>query len=316
MIPNALTRQTGLVNAKLAHMTPIQAQTDANIQAIELHTADGVTLAATHFVADSDQFIVLGSATAVPRGFYKRFAQYAQSQGVNVVTTDYRGIGESKRGSLKGFDMDYADWSRYDLAAAVDYAAARGKVWLVGHSLGGHALGQLPNQHVVQAAYFCGVGAGWHGWMPRPERYRAWLMWNVVGPMTTRLYGYHPMSKFGMGEDLPMAVYRDWKKWCALPHYFFDDPNAKAITDKFADVRIPIAAMVSTDDLWAPPSSRDAFFKGYSQAQLEAIDRTPGQLGVQEVGHMGYFRAAVGQQLWPQMLGWLEQHGLRLAEKA
>lgn len=277
---------------------------------ITLTAKDGYVLAASHYAAPSDQFIVIGAATAVPRWFYAKFAEYAQARGINVVTTDYRGIGESKYGSLKGFEMDYADWSRYDLAAAVEYAAQRGKVYLVGHSLGGHAIGQLPNPNVLQAAYLCGVGAGWHGWMPRPERYRAWALWNIAGPIATRVYGYQPMSKFGIGEDIPMGVYRDWKRWCANPHYFFDDPKAKAITDKFADVRIPLAAAVSTDDLWAPPASRDAFFKGYRHARVDAIDLDPRSLGVGQIGHMGYYRSQVGVQLWPQILRWLGQHGL------
>lgn len=278
---------------------------------LQLTTADGYKLAATHYAAPGDQWIAIGSATAVPRGFYKRFAEFAQARGINVITTDYRGIGDSKYGSLKGFEMEYADWSRYDLAAAVDYALERGRVWLVGHSLGGHAIGQLPRPNELQAAYLCGVGAGWHGWMPKPERYRAWVLWNLVGPVVTRIYGYQPMSKFGMGEDIPMGAYRDWKKWCARPHYFFDDPNAREITAKFADVRIPLAAAVSTDDLWAPPASRDAFFKGYTGTTVERIDFTPKTLGVKQVGHMGYFRAQTGEALWPQILGWLGQHGLR-----
>ena len=95
---------------------------------LQLQAADGYQLAASHFAADSDQFIVMAGATAVPRGFYKRFAEFVQARGINVITTDYRGIGDSKYGSLNGFEMEYADWSRYDLAAAVDYAAARGKV--------------------------------------------------------------------------------------------------------------------------------------------------------------------------------------------
>jgi predicted alpha/beta hydrolase len=277
----------------------------------QLQAVDGYTLAASHFTATSDQFIVMAGATAVPRGFYRRFAEFAQARGINVVTTDYRGIGDSKYGSLKGFEMEYADWSRYDLAAAVDYAHERGKVWLVGHSLGGHAIGLLPRPNALQAAYLCGVGAGWHGWMPRPERYRAWLLWNVIGPVATRIYGYQPMSKLGMGEDLPMGVYRDWKKWCAHPHYFFDDPEARAITDKFADVNVPLAAAVSTDDLWAQPASRDAFFKGYTGTSVERIDLTATELGVKQVGHMGYFRAQTGALLWPRMLNWLGQHGLQ-----
>ena len=281
-----------------------------NTSNLQLQAADGYKLAASHFTAAGDQFIVMAGATAVPRGFYKRFAEFAWARGINVITTDYRGIGDSKYGSLKGFEMEYADWSRYDLAAAVDYAAARGKVWLVGHSLGGHAIGQLPRPNELQAAYVCGVGAGWHGWMPRPERYRAWLLWNVIGPLTTRIYGYNPMSKLGMGEDLPMGVYRDWKKWCAHPHYFSDDPGARVITDKFAEVKIPLGAAVTTDDLWAQPASRDAFFKGYSGTNVDRIDLTPAELGVKQVGHMGYFRAQTGVVLWPRILNWLAQHGL------
>ncbi len=282
-----------------------------NTSNIQLQATDGYTLAATHFAAPGEQWIVMAGATAVPRGFYRRFAEFAQARGVNVVTTDYRGIGDSKRGSLKGFEMEYIDWARYDLAAAVDHAAQRGNVWLVGHSLGGHIIGQLPRPSALQAAYVCGTGAGWHGWMPRPERYRAWALWNLIGPVTTRVFGYHPMSKLGMGEDLPMGVYRDWKRWCSYPHYFFDDPTARAISEKYADVRIPLAAAVATDDLWAPPISRDAFFKGYSGAAIDRINLTPDELGVKQIGHMGYFRAQSGAVLWPRMLDWLGQHGLR-----
>lgn len=283
-----------------------------NVIELTLHAADGYPLAASHFTAAGDQFIVVGSATAVPRGFYRRFAQFAQARGINVVTIDYRGIGQSKHGSLKTLDIDFGVWSRHDLATAVDYAAQRGRVWLVGHSLGGHAIGQLPNPNVLQAAYVCGAGAGWHGWMPRTERVRVWLLWNLIGPALTRWYGYTPLSKLGIGEDMPRHVFEDWKRWCRYPHYFFDDPDAKAITDKFAQVHIPIAAAASVDDVWSPPRSRDALFQGYPGAAVDLIDLTPSTLGVRKVGHMGYFRGAVGERLWPQILQWLGWHGLEV----
>jgi predicted alpha/beta hydrolase len=133
------------------------------VQTIGLLAADGYALTASHFSAPSDQFIVVAAATAVPRWFYAKFAQYAQSRGINVMTTDYRGIGDSKRGSLKGFEMDYADWSRYDLAAAIDYAAQRGKVWLVGHSLGGHAMDGCHGLSAT-APGRCGI---WQARLPR-----------------------------------------------------------------------------------------------------------------------------------------------------
>jgi predicted alpha/beta hydrolase len=111
-----------------------------------------------------------------------------------------------------------------------------------------------------------------------------------------------------------LGVYRDWRHWCKFPHYFFDDAKATSITDRFNDVRIPIAAAAATDDLWAPPASRDAFFKGYANAKVECVDLSPRDFHVSNIGHMGYYRASVGERLWPQILCWLQAHGLRVAE--
>lgn len=290
---------------------------------ITLSARDGYPLAATVYhptadTHDASQWIVIGSATAVPRGFYKRFCEYAASRGVHAIAVDYRGIGGSKsglkNGSLRGFKMDYADWSAQDLAAAVDYATSRGPAYLVGHSLGGHAIGQLPDPNALQAAYICGGGAGWHGWMPRSEQIKVWTLWHLIGPVATTLLGYQPMSKFGIGEDIPLGVYRDWKRWCSFPRYFFDDPapDAQAIAKLFDRVTIPVAAATSTDDLWAPPASRDAFFSGYRSTKVACIDLKPHSVGAQQIGHMGYFRKEIGATLWPELFHWLSQHGLKL----
>jgi len=290
---------------------------------IIIHAADGYALAATHYVPVMPQLnattgqlqsIVIASATAVPRGFYKHFAHYVALRGVHVLVADYRGIGGSRAGVLKGFEMQYADWSTLDLAALVAYASSQGDCYLVGHSLGGHAIGQLPQPNLLRAAYVCGSGAGWAGWMPWLERIKVGLLWNVLGPILTHWYGYQPMSKLGLGEDIPLGVYRDWKRWCSFPRYFFDDPSpqAKEIASKFDRVTLPIAAAVSLDDLWAPPASRDAFFAGYVNAQVECMDLSPRQLGVKRIGHMGYFRKDVGAVLWPQILTWLGRYGLQM----
>ena len=74
-----------------------------NTSNLQLQAADGYKLAATHFAATGDQFIVMAGATAVPRGFYKRFAEFAQARGINVITTDYRGIGGFQIRLAQGF---------------------------------------------------------------------------------------------------------------------------------------------------------------------------------------------------------------------
>lgn len=278
---------------------------------LTLTADDGYQLSASHFPGRGEQFIVLAGATAVPKRHYQRFAAYAAGQGVDVVTVDYRGIGGSRHGRLRDLDADLSHWCTQDLGAAVGWAAERGPTYLVGHSLGGHAIGRLPNPGLVEAAYTCGTGAAWTGWMPRREALRVRLLWDVVAPLSTAVMGYLPMRAFGMGEDIPRGVYRQWRQWGRLPRYFFDDPGSAAMTAPFADVRLPIAAMVATDDLWSPPRSRDAFFSGYEGAPVDRIDLHPGELGVSKVGHMGYFHSDVGRTLWPRILSWLATHGLR-----
>jgi predicted alpha/beta hydrolase len=281
---------------------------------LELRADDGYRLAATRAVGRGEQFVVVAGATAVPRRYYRRFAEYAAGRGVDVVTVDYRGVDGSRHGPLRGLAADLGDWCTRDLGAAVAWAAERGPTWVVGHSLGGHALGRLPEPDLVRAAYVCGTGAGWAGWMTPRERLRVRLLWDVVAPVTTAALGYLPMRALGMGEDLPLDVYRQWRHWCGFPRYFFDDPGAAEVTAPFARVTTPIAAAVATDDPWAPPRSRDAFFTGYPSAPIERIDLAPAELGVASVGHMGYFHADVGRVLWPRMLAWLSGHGLRLED--
>lgn len=45
------------------------------------------------------------------------------------------------------------------------------------------------------------------------------------------------------------------------------------------------------DDLWAPPSSRDAFMQGYVKTTVTREDVDPRHTG-SDIGHMGYFRQA------------------------
>lgn len=270
--------------------------------------ADGTSLAGTRYPATAThqgQLVVAG-ATAVPQGYYRRFAEFAAAQGFDVLCFDYRGIGQSRPASLRGYRMDLLDWGRQDLAAAVALmAAGDGPLYLVGHSYGGHALGLLPNQAHIAASVFFATGAGWHGWMPPLERLKVQLMWNWVLPPLNRWKGYSPWQRLGLGEDLPLDVFRQWRHWCRFPHYFFDDPAVPEIAPAFARVRSPILAVNALDDLWALPASRDAFLQGYRNAAITCRDIDPRAHG-SAIGHMGYFRAHA-QPLWQQALDWLRQ---------
>jgi predicted alpha/beta hydrolase len=90
-------------------------------------------------------------------------------------------------------------------------------------------------------------------------------------------------------------------------HHFFDDPAMPEIHDLFARVVSPIAAANSTDDQWVPPRSRDAFFRGYVNAPITAIDIEPAARSLPPLGHIGYFRASA-EPLWHEALDWFDEH--------
>ena len=255
----------------------------------------------------ANALIVIAGATGVPRGFYRRFAQASADKGFSVLTFDYRGIGDSKNGSLKGFEMDYRDWAEKDLAGVLEYAKELNlPIYLIGHSYGGHAIGLLPDVSFIRGAWTFGTGAGWHGWMPKREQLRVKIMWHLAGPLITRLYGYLAWSKLGMGEDLPLNVYKQWKHWCSFPNYFFDDPAMQGVADRFDRVSFPVVAVNSTDDDWATPASRDAFMNNYRNAQLQLRTIQP-EGKKRSIGHMGYFKQH-SQELWDSLHDWITAH--------
>lgn len=253
--------------------------------------------------------LVIAPAIAAAQRFYRRAAAFAQSQGFDTATLDYRSIGLNAPESLRGVAVDILRWGEQDLAAAVAHAADRADAqglptYLLAHSFGGQAIGLLPNHYRLRAAVALGTGAGWVGWMPRMERWRVRFLWHVLGPALTAKHGYLAWSTLGMGEDLPLDVYRQWKSWCRSPHYFFDDPAlGPSLLERFARVRIPIIAANATDDRWSPPRSRDAFMRAYTGTAVERVDVDPATLGG-GIGHMGYFRPNA-TALWRNALSWL-----------
>lgn len=276
------------------------------IDQLSLQTTDGYRIAATHYSALGTLRgnLIMAGATGVQQRFYRRFAQHACARGFNVLTVDYRGIGESAPASLKGFEMSYLDWGFRDLQAAVELMDdGKTPLFWVGHSFGGHALGLLPNHQKITAAYCFGTGAGWAGWMPRLEAWKVRLLWTCVLPLIVACKGYMAWSMLGMGDDLPLGVYKDWKRWCAHPHYFFDDPAMAWVARLYADVRVPCMFANAVDDPWAPPASRDAFIRGYRNAPRQVRDLHPGT-GKRPIGHMGYFRASA-TGIWNEALDWL-----------
>jgi predicted alpha/beta hydrolase len=268
-----------------------------------VHAKDGAALAASVFRARTAAAVarppvVIASATGVRRAFYAGFASFLASRGHDVITFDYRGIGDSRRAARK---PKMHDWGEKDLAGVVEHAsvtlgARRGKVDVIGHSVGGQIVGLLPPAEIESVRRFVSVAAqsGDYRLWPLPSRLAMAALWYGVVPGVTRAVGYLPGS-LGIGEDLPPGVALEWAAWCRTPGYLVGGPGAPRKAG-FARLRAETLAFGFEDDPYAPPAAITALLELYENASVERVHVSRAEVG--PVGHFGFFRDRFRKGLW------------------
>ncbi len=271
---------------------------------------DGWPLEATLFRGDRPRMAVLVSAgTGFPRGFYARFARWMAERGGVVLTYDYRGIGGSRPEDLAAMEMDYPDWGRLDMPAALKAlkkAAPGLPIFHVGHSVGGHFVGFMSNQGEIARHAFVSVGTGWWGGHHRTYNPMELFFWFGFGPHQLRRHGYIRAGRLWRGTDLPRGVFDTWRRWCLKPAYFLDELRSGALEPQgFDKVRAPIRSWIFPDDPIATPGTGAALLKAYPNASSEIVVRRSQDYGARRIGHEGAFRKGL-EPLWQEILDWFD----------
>lgn len=251
--------------------------------------------------------ILVSSGTGFPKGFYDRFARHLAGRGAAVLTYDYRGIAGSRPQDLAALEMDYPDWGRFDMPAALNalIEAAPGlPVVHIGHSVGGHFLGFMPNQDRIARNAFVSVGTGYWGLHHRSYNPLELFFWLGFGPISLARHGYVKGGGLWAGTDLPRGVFETWKRWCLKRAYFSDELKTTLKPHAFGAVRSPIRSWIFTDDPIANPRTAPELLEVYPNAAAEIVLRAPGDYGVKRIGHEGAFRRGL-EPLWDEMFDWL-----------
>lgn len=281
---------------------------EPRVEHIGFAALDGYRLAATlHHPDDAPRAAVLiASATAVRRGFYARFAGYLTSRGALVMTFDYRGIGDSAPARLRGFEAPMRDWGLKDIPAAMDRLrglAPHAPLMLVGHSFGAQALALTDrNVHVARALMVAAMTGHWRNFAGL-EGYRVLAMTHGPGKLMALLAGYVP-GRYGLGEDLARSTFEEWMRWCRDPDYFFGDetlPETRRAEDFTGDILVVNA----TDDPWTTERSTAALLDHFPAADKRVDFVRPADLGIDTLGHFGFFRSARRDPLWTNAADWL-----------
>ncbi|HDR9162042.1 TPA: alpha/beta fold hydrolase [Burkholderia vietnamiensis] len=281
-------------------------------ESIAFSAADGYALRGTLWSPDAPPraLVLIHPATAVPERLYAGFARFLTTRGFAALTYNYRGIGSSRPARLTKLQARMRDWIELDVGAAIAWARDTHRavpLLAVGHSVGGHAVGLSAGTAHLRAAVLVAAHAGSTRLIESAaERLKVRLILHVLGPLASALLGYVPGKRLGLGEDLPAGVFREWSRWTALPHYFFDDPTLGA-AERFSKQRLPILAVGFDDDPWANRRAIDLLVSYLTGAAVERRQIDPHAAGTGPVGHMGFFRSRPGAVLWPGVADWLAQ---------
>ncbi len=275
-------------------------------EAITLSCADGVRLQGHVFAGSATTGatslpVLISPATGVPQRFYFRFAAWLAAQGHTVLVFDYRGIGQSLQRPLKGHRATLAEWGQQDQVAAVNWLLAHSgqdQIALIGHSAGGQMMGLLPNHKRIARVVGVATSTGWFKAMRPAFKWQARFALRLAVPLASVFKGYGPTSWFGLGEDLPTQVARQWGQWCAAGGYATNAVKGQPQRDFHAEVRMPITVLHASDDDIANPATVADLLRTFPHAPKRSRMVQPRELGLQRLGHIDWFRPS-HQAVWP-----------------
>lgn len=292
------------------------------METLEIRAADGIPLAASYFPPQGPPkaAVLINSATAVDRRYYRAFAEWLAARGHAVLSYDYRGIAGSRPQRLRrDFPASITLWGERDCSAAAEALAQRAPkeadggalpLLLIGHSIGGVVVASMPDNQRFAAILTVGAQSAYYRDWPAPVRGRMVRQWHLILPLLTPLFGYFPAKRLGLMEDLPAGVARQFHARRRHPDWL-RLLEREGLASYHQQVRAPVLAIGIADD---PYGTRDATLRHhrlFENAPVEYRWIAPAEIGESEIGHFGFFRRRYQPTLWPLAAEWLEAQAAR-----
>ncbi len=262
------------------------------------------TLSATLFDNNSSETVlIIASATGVKQEYYSKFAEFAESNGITVITFDYNGIGHSLKKSIKELKTNAADWGRNDLESIIQYVInnyPKSKKVIIGHSIGGQLIGLAKSSNILDKIVLVAAQSGYWKYWKGIERIKMWLNWYFLFPVITLIFGYLKSKKISGMENLPKNVANQWKNWGKNRDYIFSDMS---INETFYEtIKTNITAYSIDDDDFAPKEAVQWMTEKYKNAKRKSIHLNPTDFQTNKIGHFGIFKDHFKNTIWTHIL--------------
>lgn len=116
------------------HITQPQVGTNSNFKLITFKTEDGGTIEASLFKGGKDMAVIFAHGAVFNKESWYVLAEKLQGKGVTSLAIDFRGYGNSKKGTSSNM--------AFDILGAIEYLKGQGfkNISLVGGSMGGAAI--------------------------------------------------------------------------------------------------------------------------------------------------------------------------------
>jgi predicted alpha/beta hydrolase len=257
--------------------------------------------------------VLINAGAGISYRYYDHFAEYLSSNGATVLAYDYRGIGKSRPRSLKGFSASVEDWGDKDCAAALELLAKRFvgiPIVVVGHSIGGFVTGFVRNGELINRLIMVGGHTGFWRDYARAKRLRMYVMWHVMMPVLTRIFGFFPGRMLRMSEDIPAGAAMEWANR-RHPDFWWNVRTTSGALDivriedalaRFRAIRVPLIAIRFSDDPFATMEATQRILDLFSNCPATNVELGPESTNLQHIGHFGFFRRRFRETLWPVVL--------------
>jgi predicted alpha/beta hydrolase len=281
------------------------------MKTFELETPNQSKIVATEFQPQNPngKVLLINSALGMKQKFYQDFAEFFCQAGYFVYTYDYEGIGASKQGSLKHTKIKLRDWAKIDFKTITDFLKIEHpdkKLLLIGHSYGGNSLGLTSAS--LEYSIFVTVAAqhGYYRLFWKKSQNQLFTLWYILIPILSRIYGYFPSRKIGMGEDLPKNVALEWAKICRNKNWIYDFLTPEE--NYYGQLTQDILSISIDDDSYAPKAVVDKLHEeGFTNAKIKRVHIFPKEAGVEKIGHFDFFKKKFENTLWRHPLEWFEK---------
>ena len=198
---------------------------------------------------------------------------------------------------------------KLDISGVFDWISStfpNQKKIIFAHSLGGQLVGFIDRHKEIDAVFMVASGTGYWKDVTAHRKWYFALLWYVLVPMHTMLFGFANLNKVGQGANLPKGIALQLRRWCTSYEYFEPELDKELSPVYFDKIRTPFYTLQFDDDPLTNRITAKKLLDFYTNAEIKTRIVKPEEFGVDKIGHAGFFSRKFKDTLWSDTLQKIE----------